>query len=126
MISEKKVQDSMQIILHAGDARVHCMNALKQLEGMDVEAATTELSLASKEIVKAHKIQTQSISAETQGEEAEYSLLFAHAQDTLMTIYSEINIAKRLIRIFKSQQEKFTQLEERLTKLESTERMENK
>ena len=31
---------------------------------------------------------------ENQGEKQEYTLLFAHAQDTLMTIYSEINIAK--------------------------------
>ena len=39
---------------------------------------------------------------DARGEEREYSLLFAHAQDTLMTIYSEINIAKQLLKIFKS------------------------
>lgn len=118
MVSKEKVEDSMHIILHAGDARVHCTNALKSLEADDVHAAEEEMALANTEIVKAHKIQTRSISLETQGNASEYSLLFAHAQDTLMTIYSELNITKRLIKIFKQQQARFTKIEERLNKLE--------
>ena len=51
------------------------------------------------------------IQGETRGEESEYSLLFAHAQDTLMTIYSEINIAKQLLKIFKSYDARIAALE---------------
>ena len=58
-------------------------------------------------------MQTDAIQGETRGEESEYSLLFAHAQDTLMTIYSEINIAKQLLKIFKSYEARIAALEEK-------------
>lgn len=111
MITEKNAQNAMQIILHAGDARVHCMNALKAIENSDFETAKDEMKLANDEIVKAHRIQTDAISKETQGEAGEYSVLFAHAQDTLMTIYSEINIAKRMIKIFETYDARLAKLE---------------
>ena len=34
MVKEQIVQHAMQIILHAGDARKHCMDALKRLNHM--------------------------------------------------------------------------------------------
>lgn len=111
MIDEKTAQNAMQIILHAGDARVHCMNALKAIENSNFENAKEEIKCANDEIVKAHRIQTNAISGETQGEDGEYSVLFAHAQDTLMTIYSEINIAKRMIRIFEAYDARLAKLE---------------
>jgi PTS system cellobiose-specific IIA component len=112
MIDEKTAKNAMQIILHAGDARVHCMNALKAIELSDFNKAKEEMKRANDEIVKAHHIQTNSISAETQGEAGEYSVLFAHAQDTLMTIYSEINIAKRMIKIFEAYDARLAKLEQ--------------
>ena len=45
-------------------------------------------------------------------------MLFAHAQDTLMTIYSEINIAKRMLAIFKAYDRRIEQLESRLEREE--------
>lgn len=56
-------------------------------------------------------MQTDAIQNETRGEKSEYSLLFAHAQDTLMTIYSEINIAKQLIKIFEVYENRISKLE---------------
>lgn len=111
MLDEKTAQNAMQIILHAGDARAHCMNALKAIEKGDFENSEEEIKNANNEIVKAHHIQTDVISKETQGEEGEYSVLFSHAQDTLMTIYSEINIAKRMIGIFKNYELRLAALE---------------
>ncbi|EOL42762.1 PTS lactose/cellobiose transporter subunit IIA [Enterococcus caccae] len=106
-------EQAMKIILFAGDARVNCKNALVATEKNDFETATEEMKVAKKNITEAHKIQTRAIQSEM-GEEAkqqEHSLLFAHAQDTLMTIYSEINMANHLIKIAK-------QLNDRLTLLE--------
>ena len=120
-MTEDKVQQAMQIILHAGDARTHCMKALKMLENSDINAANEEIKLAQKEITEAHKLQTNAITEETQGKQSEYSVLFAHAQDTLMTIYSEINIAKRLIRIMDKYRQNVQSLEERISKLEKGE-----
>ncbi|MGX7148071.1 PTS lactose/cellobiose transporter subunit IIA [Enterococcus ureasiticus] len=106
-------EQAMKIILFAGDARVNCKNALVATEKNDFETAAEEMKVAKTNITEAHKIQTQAIQSEM-GEETkqhEHSLLFTHAQDTLMTIYSEINMANHLIKIAK-------QLNDRLTILE--------
>ena len=118
MVKEQIVQHAMQIILHAGDARKHCMDALKAIESYDFALAEVEIKQANEEIVQAHRIQTDAITAETSGEDGEYSVLFAHAQDTLLTIYSEINIAKRMLAIFKAYDRRIEQLESRLEREE--------
>ena len=104
-------QSAMEIILHAGDARLKCKEALDQIALFDVENAKSKLKESQEEITKAHKVQTDAIQNETRGEKSEYSLLFAHAQDTLMTIYSEINIAKQLIKIFEVYENRISKLE---------------
>ncbi|ASR47560.1 PTS lactose/cellobiose transporter subunit IIA [Paenibacillus kribbensis] len=111
MTLEQVAQDAMQIILHAGEARKHCTDALKDIENSDFDSAKEKMKLANAEIVIAHRVQTNCIQKETEGAKGEYSVLFAHAQDTLMTVYSEINIAKRLIDIFESLNQRLIQLE---------------
>lgn len=106
-------QQAMKIILFAGDARVNCKNALTATEKNDFEKATAEMKAAKKNITEAHKVQTEAIQSEM-GEDSKakpHSLVFTHAQDTLMTIYSEINIANHLIKIAK-------QLDQRLKNIE--------
>lgn len=110
-MKENTVQSAMTIILNAGDARVECKNALDAIAEGNIEKAEEKLKEANKIIQIAHKAQTDAIQAETRGEESEYSLLFAHAQDTLMTIYSELNIAKQLIKIFKVYEQRILALE---------------
>lgn len=111
-MTEEKVQEAMQIILHAGDARVFCKEALNAVAVQDLETANEKIKEAQKHITMAHQVQTDAIQAETRGEVSEYSLLFAHAQDTLMTIYSEINIAKQLIKIFEAFDKRISALEQ--------------
>ncbi|GGC76042.1 PTS lactose/cellobiose transporter subunit IIA [Enterococcus wangshanyuanii] len=106
-------EQAMKIILYAGDARVNCRNALVAVEKNDFETAKAEMKIAKSNITQAHQVQTKAIQSEM-SEEAQahpHSLLFTHAQDTLMTIYSEINMANHLIKIAK-------QLNERLRLLE--------
>lgn len=95
------VSVAMQIILHAGDARNITMQALAAAKKFDFEQAEQLMNEADKAIVQAHKSQTETVQAEMSGEKYEYSMLFAHAQDTLMTIMSEINMAKEMIDILK-------------------------
>ncbi|ATO51275.1 MULTISPECIES: PTS lactose/cellobiose transporter subunit IIA [Brevibacillus] len=97
---------SMQMILHAGDARNDVMEALKCCEDEEYDRAEKILENANKDIVASHKLQTETVQKEAQGEEAIFSLLFAHAQDTLMTVKSEYEIAKRLVRVFRRIDEK--------------------
>ena len=91
---------SMQIILHAGDARNDVMEALKQCEEENFDGIEELLNKANANIVKAHKIQTETVQSEARGEEPIFSLLFAHAQDHIMTVKSEYEMAKRIILLF--------------------------
>lgn len=54
------------------------------------------------EITKAHQEQTEIIQKEAAGVHYESCLLFTHAQDTLMTIMSEVNLAEKMILVFES------------------------
>lgn len=110
-MGEEKVQAAMQIILHAGDARTKCKAALDAIAAADFTLAKTNMEEAQVDIRKAHRIQTDAIQAECSGESSEYSILFAHAQDTLMTINSEIIIAKQMIKIFESYEKRIASLE---------------
>ncbi|MDO1605869.1 PTS lactose/cellobiose transporter subunit IIA [Lactobacillus sp. YT155] len=95
---------SMQVILHAGNARDIAMHTLSNLEKKEPDFNEIDLSLkkAHEEITSAHKKQTDMLQKEANGEEIPYSVLFVHAQDTLMTIQSEILLIERLVPIFKS------------------------
>ena len=95
------VQVAMQIILHAGDARNYEMEALKAAKQFDFETADEKMKQANDSITLAHKAQTTTVQSEMGGEKYEYSMLFAHAQDTLMTVMSEINMSLEMIDILK-------------------------
>lgn len=110
-MDEKTIQSAMTIILNAGDARVECKKALDAIALGDFEKADEHMKEAHKKITIAHREQTDAIQDETRGEKKEYCLLFSHAQDTLMTINSEINIAKQMINIFRSYNERLKKLE---------------
>lgn len=93
---------SMDIILHAGDAREHVMKAFEHCENNVFEEARNSLDLARDEITIAHKAQTDIIQSEMSGTKHEFCLLFIHAQDTLMTINSEINLAEKMIHLYEN------------------------
>lgn len=95
------VQVAMQIILHAGDARIKITDALQAAKKFEFDKTEVFVKEADESITLAHKAQTETVQAEMSGAKYEYSMLFAHAQDTLMTIMSEINMAKEMIDILK-------------------------
>lgn len=113
-MDEEVVRVSMEIILNAGDARSENLEALKCVGAGDFDGAEKHLGDAEKTITVAHRAQTDKIQAETSGEPSVYSLLFAHAQDTLMTINSEIVLTKGLIEVFKSYEQRIAKLEGKL------------
>lgn len=107
----ENAQVAMKIILHAGDARLKISEALKCLKTFDIESAKEHLKDANEDIVAAHQSQTEALQAESNGEEIEYSILFTHAQDTCMSVCSEMNIAEQLIDICESIDERMKKLE---------------
>lgn len=107
----KTTQDAMTILMAAGEARAEVKAAYEAVAGGDLAAAQERLAAADAKIVEAHHVQTDHIQGAFRGEPQEYDLLFSHAQDTLMTIYSEIIVAKQLYQVFSS-------LDARIAKLE--------
>lgn len=91
---------AMSIILHAGDARVKAQEAIKLAKELKFEEAKAKVKEARENIVLAHKSQTETIQGEAAGKSYEPSLLFTHAQDTLMTIASEVNLTRDLVDLF--------------------------
>lgn len=94
------IQVAMQIILHAGDARIKTEEALAHVKKFDFDGAKVCLEEAKECLHLAHIAQTDVIQNETRGQVYEPCLLFAHAQDTLMTIMSEEKLAAEMIEIF--------------------------
>ncbi|WP_413538682.1 PTS lactose/cellobiose transporter subunit IIA [Enterococcus malodoratus] len=95
-------QLSMNILVHAGNARDHLVQSLESLEAMNFSKAKEEVKAARQEVVIAHGLQTDTLQLEASGEQIRYSTLFCHAQDTLMTAQSEILIGEHLIRLFET------------------------
>ncbi|WP_263705470.1 PTS lactose/cellobiose transporter subunit IIA [Shouchella tritolerans] len=93
---------AMKIILHAGDARAMIMDSLELIAIKQYDKAERKMDTAYEEIKLAHKAQTKIIQEEVAGEDIPHTLLFAHAQDTLMTIYTEYNLTKKFIVIFQN------------------------
>lgn len=110
-MEDRLFQVSMSIIMSAGDARVACKEALDAVAASDFETAKEKLKDAHEKITAAHTAQTDEIQGEINGEKREYTLLFAHAQDTMMTVTSEINIAKQIVKIGESYDARFRALE---------------
>lgn len=92
---------SMNVILHAGNARDFVFQAVNKAADGEFEQADNLMQEANNEVVIAHKTQTSTLQKEAEGVEIPYSPLFGHAQDTLMTIKTEINLMKEIIKIYK-------------------------
>lgn len=106
MEQEEIINISMQMILYAGDARNAIKEALDAVMDEDYELSENMMKEAIKAIEEAHRYQTGVVQRDAGGEHVEYSLLFTHAQDTLMTIMSERHIAEKMIQMYRKLAEK--------------------
>ena len=97
---------AMDIIMGSGDARLHASKAMDHI-------AKGELDEADKLQAEAHNVQTEMIQGDIRGgdEKMGYYVLFAHAQDTLMTIQVEINMTKSMLKIAKNYEKRLADLE---------------
>ena len=101
MDNEKLVQVAMNVIMHAGDARDYIRKAGTKLSALDLDGVEELLKKASAELVEAHKAQTSVLQNEAEGDSVPMTVLFSHAQDTLMTINSEVNLTQNMIRLYR-------------------------
>ncbi len=101
---------SMKIIMPAGDARTKAQEAFEAALKHDFESARELMDEADEYIKTAHRAQTeimqQLASDEYNGNDCVVlPMLFIHAQDTIMTIMSEVNTTKQNIQILKRMEE---------------------
>ena len=93
---------SMKMILYAGDGRLKLSKALECVEKFEFSKAQEQIILAEDDIKQAHIHQTKILQSQAQGVSYEYSMLFAHAQDTVMTTNTEFNLVSSIVKISKS------------------------
>ena len=103
-MNEQILEVAMEIILNSGNARNSIKEATDAFINKDFDNIEIHLNIAQEFLRKAHVIQTQVIQEEARGVKHELSLLFIHAQDTLMTVMSEFNLTNNFIRMLKSVQ----------------------
>lgn len=85
------------IILHSGNARSYCFEALTFARAGNDQEASERLAEATKELQKAHIMQTNLLQAEAKGEKQEINLLVVHAQDHLMNALLAKDLIKEMI-----------------------------
>ena len=91
----------MNIIINAGDCKNHAYMALSMVNEGKYEEADKEIELANEALGKAHDGQTEMLQKEAAGEKVDFSILFVHAQDHLMTAISEKNLIEQIIELRK-------------------------
>ena len=91
----------MSLIVDAGNARSHAMEAIRLAKEGDVEEAEVSLRKADAEMTKAHNAQTGLIQNEVKGAHTEISLFMVHAQDHIMTAILAKDLAREFVELYK-------------------------
>lgn len=97
---------SMATILHAGNAREAIFKAIDQAAQGQFDLADELMKSASNALNKAHRAQTSTLQKEAEGIDIPYSSLFGHAQDHVMTVKTEHNLVKEMIKLYQRLEEK--------------------
>ncbi len=98
---------SMEMIVAAGEARTALNRALDCID--DVEKYDELMEEARKAITRSHTAQTK-VLQDTATDPSFYpNILFTHAQDTLMTVMSEINIGRQIGKVYRKVLEKINE-----------------
>lgn len=90
---------AMNIIIHAGEADKQMHELLDDLAQGKDDCLKEKLCIAKEEIRLAHVAQTEVLKNEAEGKVYIPSILFIHAQDTLMTVNSALGIAEKMVNI---------------------------
>lgn len=110
-MNQKVIEVSMGMILKAGNARTKLQESIDKLLESNPNEANALLKEAHDLLKEAHILQTKVIQSEAKGEDFEFSLLFSHAQDTLMTIVSEHLLMESLFKLYSKIDERMSRLE---------------
>lgn len=88
---------SFSLISLAGDSFSKLIEALHAAKESDSELVEQLLKEADDLMIEAHKVQTEMLIQETRGEQANFSVLLVHAQDTLMNTILASTLIREMI-----------------------------
>lgn len=91
----------MGLIVHAGNARSISMQAIQEAKKGNFDEAKELLENANEEFLEAHKVQTEMIQNDINGEKTPMSLLMVHAQDHLMNALTVKDLSEEIIELYK-------------------------
>lgn len=97
---EKEFNKSFELILHAGNSKSKSMEAIAEGRNYDFSLAKEKIEEAKAELILAHKIQTDLIREEINGDEVAMNILMVHAQDHLTNAMMMKEMAEEFIRIY--------------------------
>ena len=99
-MTEETIQEmSFEIIGYAGNAFSYFYEAVEEMMEENKERAKELYNLGKKELTQSHKVQTDLLISEANGEKVNTNVILIHAQDHLMTTIMYERIAKQMIRI---------------------------
>ncbi len=90
---------AFELISNSGSARSYSFEALSLVKEGKTDEANEKMEIAREEILKAHKIQTQLIQKEANGDKIEINILLVHAQDHLMSSILANDLIKEMIKM---------------------------
>lgn len=89
------------IIVHAGNSKSHCFEALNLAKTGEFEKIDDLMKKAKEELLTAHRVQTKLIEAEASGTKHEITILMVHAQDHLMNAQLAMDLVEEIIDLYK-------------------------
>lgn len=93
---------AMEIIIHAGEADRIIHEVLDDLASKSLEGIKDKIKEAKEEIRLSHVAQTGVLHKEAEGKVYIPSVLFIHAQDTLMTVNNTVNLVEKMFIIIEN------------------------
>lgn len=100
MQDEQLMQTVMGLIIHAGNAKSECMEAIQLAKQGESEQAMAKIDAANEALVEAHHAQTSLLTNEARGENVQPTLMLIHAQDHLMNAITFRDLAKEMIELY--------------------------
>lgn len=100
-MEDNNLEQVMFLIVTAGQAKSHAMNAIKYAREYNFDKANEELELSNSDFVKAHEIQTGLISQDLNNKPITVNLLVVHSQDHLTSAMNTKEMAVEMIHLYK-------------------------
>ncbi|KYC64496.1 PTS lactose/cellobiose transporter subunit IIA [Heyndrickxia coagulans] len=94
-----QIENIMQIIANAGNAKSEGMEALQYAKKGEFTSAHEHLESANNSLTQAHNAQTKLLSEEASGTKFEVNLITIHSQDHLMNAITFIDLVTEIISI---------------------------